>query len=105
MTLGDNAELFGGIAIDGPGRLVTGQSSGPRPTLTYLEHGVQRAGLVRHHGARAEHLARAPADLRSWTCEYDFCPAQYASATYRVTMRCTASFGMRLGHPPSVRKL
>jgi Tfp pilus assembly protein PilX len=38
MTLGDNAELFGGIAIDGPGRLVTGQSSGPRPTLTYLEH-------------------------------------------------------------------
>jgi Tfp pilus assembly protein PilX len=35
LSFGDNAEVFGGVAIDGPGRLVLGQSSGPRPTITF----------------------------------------------------------------------
>ena len=35
LWFGDNAEIFGGIAIDGGGRLMTGQSSGPRPSVTF----------------------------------------------------------------------
>ncbi|MDX6678138.1 MAG: hypothetical protein QOE31_2190 [Solirubrobacteraceae bacterium] len=35
LSFGDNAEVFGGVAIDGPGRLVLGQASGPRPTITF----------------------------------------------------------------------
>lgn len=35
LTLQANSEIFGGIAVDGPGRLVAGQASGPRPTFTY----------------------------------------------------------------------
>jgi Tfp pilus assembly protein PilX len=36
LTMQANSELFGGLAIDGPGRLVVGQASGPRPTITYM---------------------------------------------------------------------
>jgi Tfp pilus assembly protein PilX len=35
LWFGDNAEIFGGVAVDGAGRLTTGQSSGPRPSLTF----------------------------------------------------------------------
>ncbi len=35
LWFGDNAEIFGGVAIDGAGRLATGQSSGPRPSVTF----------------------------------------------------------------------
>ena len=30
-----NSQLFGGVAIDGPGRLVAGQASGNRATVEY----------------------------------------------------------------------
>jgi type II secretory pathway pseudopilin PulG len=36
LTLEANSEVFGGVAIDGPGRLVVGQASGPRPTITFV---------------------------------------------------------------------
>jgi hypothetical protein len=36
LTMQANSEVFGGVAIDGPGRLVAGQASGPRPTITYV---------------------------------------------------------------------
>ena len=36
LTLEANSEVLGGVAIDGPGRLVAGQSSGDRPTVTYV---------------------------------------------------------------------
>jgi Tfp pilus assembly protein PilX len=36
LTLEANSEVFGGVAIDGPGRLVAGQASGPRSTITYV---------------------------------------------------------------------
>jgi Tfp pilus assembly protein PilX len=36
LSLQANSEIFGGLAIDGPGRLVAGQASGNRPTITYM---------------------------------------------------------------------
>jgi hypothetical protein len=36
LTMQANSEIFGGVAIDGPGRLVVGQSSGNSPTITYV---------------------------------------------------------------------
>ncbi len=36
LTLQANSEIFGGVAIDGAGRLVAGQASGHRPTITYV---------------------------------------------------------------------
>jgi hypothetical protein len=36
LTLQANSEVFGGVAVDGPGRLVAGQASGPRPTITFM---------------------------------------------------------------------
>lgn len=36
LTLASNSQLFGGLAIDGPGRLVVGQASGQRATITYV---------------------------------------------------------------------
>ncbi len=35
LTLAANSEVFGGVAIDGPGRLVAGQASSDRPTLSF----------------------------------------------------------------------
>ena len=35
LSLGANAEIFGGVAIDGGGHLNVGQASGPRPSITY----------------------------------------------------------------------
>ena len=35
LTMEANSELFGGVAIDGPGRLVVGQASGNRSTIKY----------------------------------------------------------------------
>jgi type II secretory pathway pseudopilin PulG len=35
LTMAANSQLFGSIAIDGPGRLVAGQASGPRATIVY----------------------------------------------------------------------
>jgi hypothetical protein len=35
LTLQANSEIFGGAIIDGTGRLVVGQASGNRPTITY----------------------------------------------------------------------
>ena len=36
LTMQANSEIFGGVAIDGAGRLVAGQASGHRPTITYV---------------------------------------------------------------------
>ena len=36
LTLDANSYIIGGTAIEGPGRLVVGQASGPRPTISYL---------------------------------------------------------------------
>jgi type II secretory pathway pseudopilin PulG len=36
LTLDSNSYVIGGVAVDGPGRLVVGQASGPRPTITFL---------------------------------------------------------------------
>jgi hypothetical protein len=36
LRLQDNAEVFGGVAIDGAGRLVAGQASGQKATITYV---------------------------------------------------------------------
>jgi Tfp pilus assembly protein PilX len=36
LTLDANSYVIGGIAVDGPGRLIVGQASGPRPTVTFL---------------------------------------------------------------------
>jgi len=36
LTLDANSYVIGGVAVDGPGRLVIGQASGPRPTINYL---------------------------------------------------------------------
>jgi len=38
LTMQANSEIFGGVAIDGPGRLVVGQASGPRPTISYVSN-------------------------------------------------------------------
>jgi hypothetical protein len=35
LTMAANSQLFGGVAIDGPGHLVVGQASGPRATIKY----------------------------------------------------------------------
>lgn len=36
LTLEANSEVLGGLAIDGPGRLVAGQASGPRSTVRFV---------------------------------------------------------------------
>jgi hypothetical protein len=36
LTMQANSEVLGGVAIDGPGRLVAGQASGQRPTITFV---------------------------------------------------------------------
>ena len=36
LTMQANSELFGGVAIDGPGRLVAGQASGNRSTIKFV---------------------------------------------------------------------
>jgi Tfp pilus assembly protein PilX len=36
LTLNANSYVFGGVAVDGPGRLVIGQASGPRPTISFM---------------------------------------------------------------------
>jgi Tfp pilus assembly protein PilX len=36
LTMEANSELLGGVAIDGPGRLVVGQASGNRSTIKYV---------------------------------------------------------------------
>jgi type II secretory pathway pseudopilin PulG len=36
LTMQANSEVFGGVAIDGPGRLVVGQASGQRATITFV---------------------------------------------------------------------
>ncbi len=54
LTLQANSEVFGGVAIDGAGRLVVGQASGPRPTITYVSNAFNSlssfgtAGLVQN---------------------------------------------------------
>ena len=54
LTLEANSEVFGGVAIDGNGRLVVGQASGPRPTITYVSNAFNSlssfgtAGLVQN---------------------------------------------------------
>lgn len=36
LTLNANSYVIGGVAIEGDGKLIVGQASGPRPTITYL---------------------------------------------------------------------
>ena len=54
LTLQANSEIFGGVAIDGPGRLVVGQASGNRATITYVSNAFNSlssfgtAGLVQN---------------------------------------------------------
>ena len=54
LTLQANSEVFGGVAIDGQGRLVVGQASGNRPTITYVSNAFNSlssfgtAGLVQN---------------------------------------------------------
>lgn len=36
LTLQANSEIFGGVAVDGAGRLVVGSASGERPTITFV---------------------------------------------------------------------
>jgi Tfp pilus assembly protein PilX len=54
LELQDNSEVFGGVAIDGPGRLKFGQASGNRPTITYVSNAFAKlttfgtAGLVQN---------------------------------------------------------
>jgi type II secretory pathway pseudopilin PulG len=36
LTLNANSFVIGGVAIDGPGAMVVGQASGPKPTISYL---------------------------------------------------------------------
>ena len=36
LTLNANSFVIGGVAIEGPGAMVVGQASGPRPTISYL---------------------------------------------------------------------
>jgi hypothetical protein len=40
LTLDANSYVIGGIAVDGPGKLVVGQASGPRPTVTFLPNAI-----------------------------------------------------------------
>jgi Tfp pilus assembly protein PilX len=40
LTLDANSYVIGGIAVDGPGRLIVGQASGPRPTVTFLPNAI-----------------------------------------------------------------
>ena len=54
LNLADNVEIFGGVAIDGAGRLVTGQASGQKATITYVANAFNvlasygTAGLVQN---------------------------------------------------------
>ena len=54
LTLNANSFVIGGVAIDGPGGLVVGQASGPRPTINYLANAFTApvtfgtAGLVQN---------------------------------------------------------
>jgi type II secretory pathway pseudopilin PulG len=54
LTLNANSFVIGGVAVDGPGGLVVGQASGPRPTITYLANAFTApvtfgtAGLVQN---------------------------------------------------------
>lgn len=54
LTLNANSFVIGGVAIDGPGGLVVGQASGPKPTITYLANAFTApvtfgtAGLVQN---------------------------------------------------------
>lgn len=54
IHLQNNSEVFGGVAIDGPGRLVAGQASGNRATITYVANAFNTlssygtAGLVQN---------------------------------------------------------
>ena len=63
LTLQANSEVFGGVAVDGPGRLVAGQASGNRSTITFMPNAFTRARELRHDRARPEHLARATPDV------------------------------------------
>ncbi len=36
LTLQANSEIFGGVVVDGPGRLVVGQASGNRSTIKFV---------------------------------------------------------------------
>ena len=38
LCMGANSEVYGGVAIDGPGRLDVGQASGPRPTINFRDN-------------------------------------------------------------------
>jgi Tfp pilus assembly protein PilX len=44
LCLGSNTEIYGGVAIDGLGRLDVGQSSGPRPTITFRDNAFNSLG-------------------------------------------------------------
>lgn len=54
LHLTDNSEVFGGAAIDGPGRFVSGQASGAKATITYVANAFNHlssygtAGLVQN---------------------------------------------------------
>jgi hypothetical protein len=43
LTLQANSEVFGGVAVDGPGRLVAGQASGNRSTITFMPNAFTAA--------------------------------------------------------------
>ncbi len=38
LCMGANSEVFGGVAVDGLGRLDVGQASGPRPTISFRDN-------------------------------------------------------------------
>jgi len=54
LTLAANAQVIGGVAIDGPGRLVAGSASGNRATISFASHAFDAlqsygtAGLVQN---------------------------------------------------------
>jgi hypothetical protein len=54
LTLAANSEVLGGVAIDGPGRLVSGQASGNRATVKFVSSAFDSlasfgtAGLVQN---------------------------------------------------------
>jgi|GEM_PF-1857420 len=37
LEIGANAQIFGGVSVDGPGHLIVGQASGPRATIVYKD--------------------------------------------------------------------
>jgi hypothetical protein len=62
LTLDSNSYVIGGVAVDGLGRLIVGQASGPdRRSSSCPTRSTPRD--LRHHRPRPEHLARAPAEL------------------------------------------